>query len=169
VGSGIGLVNLAVSLTNPTPTAQTLVIPIGTMFLSRNATVQDGMAAETISLPVPAGQTRDFVITLFCLQASRDPSAAGTLFDRGPVTSNANLVDIATLADGKLGSADSLGVKRLAVQYAVWEVTDGRGSLTGPQRGLLANLLATPDSSPDTLATLFQQFSALLSNPPPGG
>jgi hypothetical protein len=49
------------------------------------------------------------------------------------------------------------------VQFAVWEVTDGRGSLSLEQRNLLAAILATPAGDVDTQITLQQQFMATMT------
>ena len=80
------------------------------------------------------------------------------------IRDSAQLLDIASLADGKIGgAADPATLKAGGVQFAIWEVTDGPGSLNTTQRNLLVSLLA---AAPDDIAgqfSLLQQLQASLT------
>lgn len=165
LGSGVGLVNVVLTLANTTAAPIDVVIAPGQTFVATPATVQDGITLERLQGSVAPGATRTFVLQLFCINAQRLPSAATTTYAPGPPTGNVHLIELGTLVDGKLGpAADPLGLKALGVQYAVWEITDGRGSLTPAQRSLLASILAAAATDP-ALATLLEQFLATLSIP----
>jgi hypothetical protein len=79
------------------------------------------------------------------------------------MTTHPALLDIVALADGRVSGADPVTLKAGVVQFAVWEVTDGRGSLSLEQRNLLAAILATPAGDVDTQITLQQQFMATMT------
>ena len=164
LGNGVRLVNLVATVTNNSGTAQEIVIPRGQTFTSVDTTYQDGMAAERLQGTIGPGSTRTFVLYLFCINLDRGIPPTGALYLPGPVTGNAQLLDIASLADGKIGAAaDPATLKAGGVQLAIWEVTDGLGSLNPTQRNLLVSLLA---AAPDDIAgqfSLFQQLQASLT------
>jgi len=164
LGNGVGLVNVVVEIVNSSGSAQELVVPAGTTFVSTSGTFQDGLAVDRLQATIAPGTTRKFVLRLFCMQATRAASHAATVYAPGPVTTNAQLLDVIAIANGKLGSAgDPLGLKAESVQYGIWEVTDGRGALTPAQRALLVSLIGTPASDLEAQATLAEQFLATLS------
>ncbi len=105
LGNGVRLVNLVATVTNNSGTAQEIVIPRGQTFTSVNTTYQDGMAAERLQGTIGPGATRTFVLYLFCIDLDRGIPPTGALYLPGPVTGNAQLMDIASLADGKIGIA----------------------------------------------------------------
>jgi hypothetical protein len=166
LGNGAGLVNIVVQIANTSVTPIDLVIPAGLTFVATPATVQNGVTLERLQATIAPGTTRTFVLAVFCANASRAPSNVGATYAPGPVTGNANLLDLASLAEGKLGEAvDPLELKSLVLQYALWEITDGRGTLTPAQRSLLVTILATQGMDP-ALPDLLEQFFATLSVQP---
>ena len=166
LGNGVNLVNLIVEIANATATPLELVIPPGQTFISSTGVYQDGLAVERLQATIAAGTTRKFVLHLFCMQSDRSASKTGASYAPGPITGNAQLLDVASLANGKLGSnVDPATVKSSAIQLAVWEITNGTGKLTAQQRALLVSLLATAAGDVLTQATLFEQFQATLSKP----
>ena len=164
LGNGVRLVNLIATVTNNSGTAQEIVIPRGQTFTSVDTAYQDGMAAERLQGTIGPGATRTFVLYVFCINLDRGIPPTGALYLPGPVTGNAQLLDIASLADGKIGvAADPATLKAGGVQFAIWEVTDGLGSLNTTQRNLLVSLLA---AAPDDIAgqfSLLQQLQASLT------
>ena len=167
VGASTQLVNAIVQITNGTNAAVEIVIPAGQTFTSGSETFQDGVAFESLRMTFPPGVTTTFVLRLFCLNQDRDASTASTVYASGPVTTSAQLLDLIALAAGKLGSTlDPASLKATATQFAVWEITDGTGTLTAQQRSLLTQLYATAADDFTTQSTLFEQFRATLSVQP---
>ena len=166
LGSGVDLVNVVVEIANTTATPLELVIPAGQTFIATTSTYQDGLAVERLQATIAPGTTRRFVLHLFCMQQSRGASKATAIYAPGPITGNAQLQDIVAMANGKLGAAsDPLGLKASAVQFAIWEVTDGKGSLTAEQRSLMVSILGTSPDDLLGLSTFYQQFLATLPLP----
>ena len=100
------------------------------------------------------------------MNATRAPSTDTTAYAPGPITGNAGLLELIGMVDGKLGpAADPLTIKALGVQYAIWEITDGRGTLTATQKSLLGSILAAGGMDP-ALPGLLEQFFATLSIQP---
>jgi hypothetical protein len=163
LGSGIGVVTVVVEIANPTGAPVELVIPAGQTFVATTAKYQDGLAIERVQAIIPAGATRAFVLNLYCMQADRGMSTSAARYAPGPMTTHPALLDIVALADGRVSGADPVTLKAGVVQFAVWEVTDGRGSLSLEQRNLLAAILATPAGDVDTQITLQQQFMATMT------
>ena len=164
LGNGASLVNVTVEITNSGSTAIQLVIPAGQTFQATPATVQNGIAMETLQATVPAGTTRQFVLHLFCMNQDRAASHAGDSYAPGPVTTNAHLADLASLTNGRLGPAlDPSMLKTGATQFAIWEITNGTGALSANQRSLIVALLATAGDDLQGQATLYQQFLATLT------
>jgi hypothetical protein len=164
LGNGLDLVVVIVTISNTAATPVDLVIPPGQTFVSVSGTYQDGLAVERLQATIAPGATRTFLLRLFCMNADRHASDTSAVYAPGPITSNRNLLDLVVLVDGKLGSSlDPVGIKAQMVQLAIWEITNGRGSLTTQQRDLLAALLATAGSDLATQADLAQRFQATLS------
>ena len=163
-GNGVGLVSLIVDVTNNTTTPQQLVIPPGQTFVATLPVYQNGILLERVQVTIAPATTRKVLVQLFCTNLSREAAKTGAIYTQGPITGSAGLLDLGTIADGKLGvDNDPAAAKASAVQNAVWEVTDGRGSLTAQQRSLLVALLATAADDVIMQADLYQQFQATLS------
>ena len=166
LGSAANLVNVIVEIANTGTAPLELIIPAGQTFVATTNLYQDGLAIERLQATIAPGTTGRFVLRLFCTQASRSPSSTSARYAPGPITGNAQLLDIIALANGKLGGNDDPAtVKSSVIQLAVWEVTDGRGALTAQQRNLLTTLLATSGDDILTQITLFEQFKDTLSHP----
>ncbi len=98
--------------------------------------------------------------------AAARPRVSPAIYAPGPITGNAQLQDIVAMANGKPGAAnDPLGLKASAVPCAIWEVTDGKSSLSAQQRGLMVSILGTSPDDLLGLSTYYQQFLATLSLP----
>ena len=164
VGNGIGLVNLVVDVVNTTTAPLQLNISAGQIFDPANPIFQAGLSLEPVQATIAPGTSGQFLLRLFCMQLTRDPPPTGALYTQGVITANAQLLDIAALVDGKLGSAnDPVGVKATAVQDAIWEINNGRGALTAMQRGLLVSLLATAAGDVATQTLILLDFQSTLS------
>lgn len=149
LGGGTGLVDVAVVIANPGSTPLDLTIVPGQIFVAGSTSLQDGMSLERLHATIPPGTTRTFVLALFCINEHRAPSSDGSVYAPGGVTANAALLELATMVDGRLGSSvDPLGMRSIAVQYSLWEITDGPGSLTATQKGLLTTVLTTDTMDP---------------------
>jgi hypothetical protein len=168
VGSGTGLVSLLVNLTNGTASPQEVVIEPGQSFVAVLPVYQNGVLLERVQLSIAPGTTRVFLLRLYCTNLAREAAQSGALYTQGSITGNAGLLDIGSIAAGKLGSVnDPIGLKAGVVQYAVWEITNGRGSLTAQQRSMLVAMLATAADDVEALANMSLQFVDTLSYVPP--
>jgi hypothetical protein len=167
LGNGPDIVNIIVEIANTGTTPIELVIPAGQTFQAVPPIYQDGLAAERLQASIAPGTTGRFLLRLFCLNQDRAASHAGAVYAPGPITANAQLLDLVALATGKLGpSQDPSRFKAGAVQFAIWEVTDGTGALSAQQRNLVAALLATPGDDVMAQGTLYEQFLLTLSYQP---
>jgi hypothetical protein len=164
LNTGPELVNLIVEIVNTTATPMELIIPEGQTFVAVDNGNQNGLSVERLQATIAPGTTRKFVLGTFCTNKTRHAAATGAIYSPGPVTANAQLLDIASLADGKIsGSFDPGAWKMSAVQFSIWLVTDGNGSLTALQRSLLVQMLATAPDDDAQQAALYQQlFNTLL-------
>jgi hypothetical protein len=164
--NGPYLVNVIVEITNPGPTPIELVIPAGQTFVATPPFFQDGIAMERLAATIAPGTTRRFVLFLFCIEHGGDGSNTGTTYTLGPITTNAQLLDLIALTTDKLGaSRDPQHIKTDAVQSAVWEITDFSGALTEEGRNILIALLNTPAADVATQAALYAQFKTTLTHP----
>ena len=149
LGHGTGLVKVAVVVPNPGSAPLELTIVPGQIFVAGSADLQDGMSLERLQASIPPGTTRTFVLSLFCINADRAPSSDGSVYAPGGVTTNAALLEFAAMVDGRLGPpTDPLAMRGIAVQFALWKITDGPGSLTAAQKSLLNTVLTTDPTDP---------------------
>lgn len=158
LGNGGGLVNVIVTIANPGGTPMEIVVPPGSLFSSQSDTLQNGIALERLQATIAPGSTRTFVLALFCINVTLGPSSDGSVYSPAGITTNGPLLELAAMADGKLGGGvDTYGAKASATQQAVWVITDGPGTLSATQKGLLAQIYAAPGDSP-ALFDLYEQF-----------
>ncbi len=163
LGNGVGLVNIVVQIVNTSSGPLEIVIPAGQTFIATPVSVQNGIALERLQATIAPGATRTLILRLFCINASRSASNDESTYAPGPITSNPNLLELAALADGKLGPvADPLQIRESVMQFAVWEITDGPGALTPTQRALLTAIMSAAGTDP-ALPDLLLQFMAILS------
>ena len=166
LGNGPYLVNVIVEITNTTATPIELVIPAGQTFIATPAIYQNGIAMERLSATIDPGTTARFVLFLFCIEQAGDGSNTGTTYAPGPLTTDAQLLDLIGLVTDKLGaSRDPSHIKSDAVQSAVWEITDGSGMLSVNGRSILIALLGTAADDVMTQAALYAQFKTTLTHP----
>ena len=166
LGNGPYLVNVIVEISNPGVTPIELVIPAGQIFVASPAIYQDGIAMERLTATIAPGTSARFVLFLFCIEQDGDGSNIGTTFAPGPITTNAQLLDLIALVKDKLGaSRDPSHIKSDAVQSAVWEITDGSGMLSAESRDLLIALLDTPGADVTTQGALYARFKSTLTRP----
>ena len=143
------------------------------MFSSTPSTNQNGITLEGLYASIAPGASRTFVLEVFCMNQSLAPSNDTTTYSPAGVTPNAALLELAGMADGRLGQGlagtadgplgkalENVGLKAIATQQAVWVITDGPGFLTATQKGLLAAMYAATDDV--TLLGLAEQFFATL-------
>ena len=167
IGSGVGLVNVIVDVSNNTAVPVSFVIPAGQTFVSTGGTYQDGLAVEHLQATVAPGTSARFLLRLFCMQLSRPASKSGGTYAAGPVTTSAPLLEVLALSDGRLGSAgDPEGLKAHVVQFAIWEITDGNGALSATQRGLFVALMAAAADDVLMQVDLAEKFFATVSFSP---
>jgi hypothetical protein len=163
LGNGVGLVNIVVQIVNTSSGPLEVVIPAGQTFIATPVSVQNGIALERLQATVAPGATRTLILRMFCANASRSASDSESTYAPGPITSNPNLLELAALADGRLGPvADPLQIRESVMQSAVWEITDGPGALTATQHTLLTAIMSAPSTDP-ALPDLLLQFLATLS------
>jgi len=163
LGSGGDFVDVIVEIPNPAGTPILIVIPAGQTFIATTDEFQNGMAMEELRATIAPGTTGRFILHLYCIQLSRHPSSTATVYAPGPITTNAQLLNLIGLASGKLSNVqDPSHIKAAGVQFAVWEITDGAG-LSDAQRTLLASLLAVPPEDTSTQLMLLQQFQSTLT------
>jgi hypothetical protein len=158
-GSGTGLVDLVVEIGNSGNQPVAVTIPSGFVFVSASADFQDGILLDTMTVQVPAAGTVRVLLHLYCLQQHRGPAVASTTYRADAVTTNAGLLAILNVPRPQPVGDGSLTAN--ATQFALWEVTDGKGPLSATQLDLLRNVYALAESDPsfgqavgDFLATL---------------
>ncbi|WP_247237812.1 hypothetical protein [Telluribacter sp. SYSU D00476] len=134
-GSG-GLVKVCLNFQNSTQGPITVTLPLGLIFVSITEEVQNGLLIKVETFEVPADGYLSIGLNLYCLNAVRDVPSPYDKFVLGPVTENAEIAELARLIEGKdLGAAES----KIAIQNAVWDITD-RDGLTKEIREELARL-----------------------------
>ncbi len=165
LGHGIGLVNVIVTVPNPGAGPLEIMVPRGSVFSSSGDTLQNGIALESLQATIAPGTTRTFVLQLFCINQHLAPSTDGSTYSPVGITNSAPLLELGALVDGKLGGAEIFDIKGFAVQFAVWEITDGPGVLSAAQKNLLAAIVSLDPADP-ALPDLFEQFVSLTSGAP---
>lgn len=184
-GSGLGLVDVVMEisvLALPTAAADgpvakawesyTIDLPSGTQILNINwgsggpaggGSYQDGVLLDNARWEMPiwaqAPGTMKVMLSLYCLQQSRKPADTNASYQIGGGVTNPAILAILNLPRPRPVVSKSLTAT--ATQYAIWEVTDGKGPLSPAQLGLLRSIYALEESDPahamavaDFLATL---------------
>ena len=149
LGNGLGVVTLALTVTNPSPSPYELVVPAGQTFVAVSGETQDGIAIERLHATILPNTTRQFILPLYCLQSSRHPANDGDPYVVGPMTASAQLRDVISIVDGQLGPAfDPASLKATATQFAIWEITDGSGALSAGMRAALVQIMHMAGNDP---------------------
>ena len=159
-GSGGQLVDLIVEFGNSGSQPTTITIPAGFTFVSVSSDYQDGLLLDTVIVQIPAGGTTRLLISLYCMQQTRGSATASAVYRAEAVTANPGLLAIIALPR-PLAVLDG-SIKASVTQFAVWEVTDGKGPLSAAQLALLRTVYATPESDP-AFFTAMETFLNTLS------
>jgi hypothetical protein len=131
-GSGM-LVRICVVLTNTNPAGPDIpvVIPEGTVFVSEDDAVQNGLLITNLTVMVPANSSKSFLLALYCLNKDRAPTNFNNnVYTPGPVTKNAELLALAAQhkgleINGEFPRLDSKLVAEInQLQNKIWEVTE---------------------------------------------
>lgn len=160
VGSGTGLVDLVLEIGNGTGQPVAITIPAGFVFVSETGTYQDGLLLDSLVVQVPAGGSTRLLLSLYCSQQSRETAKPTAVYRTGAVTGNAGLLAIIGLPRPIPVVSDS--ITAAVTQFAVWEVTDGKGPLSAAQLNMLRTIYATPETDPAFL-TAMDAFLKTLS------
>ncbi len=184
-GSGLGLVDVVMDvsvLAMPNAAAQgagtkgsesyTIELPAGTRIVNINwgaggpaggGSYQDGVLLDDAKWEMPIwkqqSDTMRVMLSLYCLQQSREPAdtnatyrIAGSVTDPG-ILAILRLPRPRPIANGSLTAT--------ATQFAIWEVTDGEGHLSGAQLEQLRSIYALEETDPTFAITLADFLSSL--------
>ena len=103
--------------------------------------------------------TMKVMLRLYCLQQSRKPADTTATYQiAGPVT-DPGVVAIVRLPRPRPIASESLTAT--ATQFAIWEVTDGKGPLSAAQLEQLRKIYALPESDPAFVAVMTEFMSSL--------
>ena len=191
-GSGLGLVDVVMEISvlalptaaagGPEPKAwesYTIELPAGTQILNINwgsggpaagGIYQDGVLVDDAKWEMPiwaqAPGTMKVMLSLYCMQQSRKPADTGATYQiAGPVT-NPGVLAIVRLPHPRPIVNGSLTAT--ATQFAIWEVTDGKGPLSAAQLDALRAIYAMPETDPEfpmKLADFMASLSVVGSGP----
>jgi len=165
-GSGTGLVDLVIEIGNGSNQPVAVSIPAGFVFVSETGTYQDGLLLDSLIVQVPASGSTRLLLSLYCAQQSRDAAKPAAVYRAGAVTTNPGLLAIVNLP--RPGVIANGSMYATATQFAVWEVTDGKGPLSASQLNMLGKLYALPETDPAFPAALADFFETLSVIKPPG-
>lgn len=190
-GSGLGLVDVVMELSVlALPTAATggpvakawesytIELPAGTVIINHNwgsggpaggGSYQDGVLLDNARWEMPiwaqAPGTMKVMLSLYCLQQSRKPADTNATYEIGGAVTNPGILAILELPRPRPVVSKSLTAT--ATQYAIWEVTDGKGPLSAAQLDLLRTIYALEETDP-AHAMAVADFLASLSVLGPG-
>ncbi len=158
-GSGGQLVDLIVEFGNSGNQPTTITIPAGFTFVSVSGVYQDGLLLDSITVQVPAGGTTRMLISLYCMQQTRGSATASAIYSATAVTTNPGLLAIIALPRPIPVLNES--IKATITQFAVWEITDGKGTLSANQLNLLRTIYATPETEPAFFTAMDEFLNSL--------
>ena len=185
-GSGLGLVDVGMevsvlalpSAAPGSPGAKawesyTIDLPAGTMIINANwgtggpaagGSYQDGVVLDEAKWEMPiwaqAPGTMKVMLHLYCLQQSRKPADTNAIYAIGGPVTSPGLRAIIALPRPRPVVSSSLTAT--ATQFAIWEVTEGKGPLSAAQLDQLRRIYALQESDPEFALTL-ADFLASLS------
>jgi hypothetical protein len=125
IGYG-SLVNLYFSVYNTTGSLMTVIIPKGTICHEANHTPsnQHGLLVKTVSFDVPAHDTTDVHLVLFCVNAHHGIATATDPYKIGVITVNPDLLTVCNILDAKPAiDPNNYGT----IQSILWKITDNGG------------------------------------------
>jgi len=137
--SNMGKVTIAFNAVSRTSSAQTAVLPAGLLLVRRNNQTQHLLFLKDQTITAQTSPTKTLVGT-FCCNKYRNIPDAGDTFDLGPVTDNAELLQIVDLVKNKNISGYT---DMPLVQRAVQMVTDS----TGLTQAYIDSLDALPNAT----------------------
>lgn len=120
------LVNLYFSVYNNTTATKTVTIPKGTICYEANHTPSDqhGLLVKTVSFSVPAHDTTDVHLQLFCVNAHHGIASATDPYKIGVITINPDLLTVCNILDAKTYiDPSNFGT----IQTILWKITDNGG------------------------------------------
>jgi hypothetical protein len=149
VGAGF-LVRACLPVRNDTDAGVPLVIPAGLTLVATTQEFQNGIilvGGTAVVQPSGGGDagvdagtvtgTQYLALHAWCLNKNRSGSEPRARYELGPVTNNAQVLELISLIQGKDIAGD--GSKVEVVQEALWHITDGTG-LTADDREALKDL-----------------------------
>ena len=125
-------VNLYIKFYNTLPTATTLTIPGGLIFVdsldtdSSNGQYQKGFILQDVNIALPPMDTAFVVLQAYCLNLHLAPSNYNAVYFIGPITNNPNLDSIVTIMAPKQFPFGEEG----SIQSIIWNVSDNGQNLT---------------------------------------
>lgn len=120
------LVNLYFSLQNDTDNDITVTIPKGTVCYeaSHVPSYQHGLLVKSVNIPVPAHDTSDVHLALFCVNAHHGIANASTVYKLGIITIHPDLLTVCNILDSKsFIDPTHFGT----IQSIIWKITDNGG------------------------------------------
>lgn len=135
---GGDLLPACLTLKNTSNAEITVKLPAGLVFLAKDAATQNGIILQDHDLVIPAGETKSFRFSLYCLNEHCLFGEKATLFTFGNVSNDPLMVELVGLARGRkmtnsaTGTASTFGA-------AIWDITGGRG-LGAERRKQIADL-----------------------------
>ncbi|MEO8137758.1 MAG: hypothetical protein ABI831_27740 [Betaproteobacteria bacterium] len=146
-GAAVGLVDLVIEIGNTAATPITVTIPAGFTFVSSTGTYQDGLLLDSLIVQVPAAGSTRLLLSLYCMQLSRSAAHPTAVYVTNAVTTNPGLLAIINLPR-PLAIVNG-SVQASVTQFAVWEVTDGKGPLSAAQLAQLRDIYAMSETDPN--------------------
>ena len=185
-GSGVGLVDVVVEI--GVTAAQLAAVaadgyakaaaspfvriefPKATVFVSVSGQHQDGVLQDGVIMDVPvaaaATGSLKVLLSLYCLQMSREPADTSAIYTMQGTVTNPGVLAIVNLPRSRPIVNGSLTAT--ATQFAIWEVTDGKGALTAAQLDMLRTIYSLPEDDPQFATTLADFLASLSVIGPPG-
>lgn len=190
-GSGLGLVDVVMEISvtalpttaaaNPPAKAwesYTIDLPAGTQIININwgsggpaagGSYQDGVLVDDAKWEMPiwgqAPGTMKVMLSLYCMQQSRKPADTNAVYQIAGQVTNPGILAIIKLPRPRPIVNGSLTAT--ATQFAIWEVTDGKGALTAAQLDMLRTIYSLPEDDPQFAMTLADFLASLSVVGPP--
>ncbi|MBK9116372.1 MAG: hypothetical protein IPM22_12260 [Betaproteobacteria bacterium] len=184
-GSGLGLVDVVMDLSVlALPTAATggpgakawesytIELPAGTQIININwgsggpaagGSYQDGVLVDDAKWEMPiwaqAPGTIKVMLSLYCLQQSRKPADTNATYELAGSVTDPGILAIVRLPRPRPIVNQSLTAT--ATQFAIWEVTDGKGPLSAAQLDQLRKLYALPETDPEFVVIMTEFMTSL--------
>jgi membrane-bound inhibitor of C-type lysozyme len=106
-----------IGLRNKSKIALNIVLPTGTILLSKDSSAQNMLVTQTQYYALEPGQQVMGRLYALCAELKKNAPDVYVGYNVGPVTDNSNLLRLAQVIE-------STGAQNKAGQYAVWAITD---------------------------------------------